>query len=64
VKFSKENKSRAVLQGIEKFGDYIKLEVLANDLAFSSEFSGAKVELFEGVDLGLEVTQLKQIFDY
>lgn len=50
-----ENHPR-LTQAIEKFGGYIKGEVLATSLLLDEEVNGEKVELFDDLAVGIEVS--------
>jgi len=41
---------------VGQFGDYIKGEVLATSLSLNENVDGKKVELFDGVEVGIEVS--------
>ena len=41
---------------VEQFGDYIKGETLATSLALANDVDGEKVELFEDLTIGIEVS--------
>lgn len=43
-------------EAVEKFGNYIKNEVLATSLSLAEGVDGEKVELFEDVSVGIEVS--------
>jgi isoleucyl-tRNA synthetase len=43
-------------EAVEQFGDYIKNEVLATSLSLADGVDGEKVELFEDVAVGIEVS--------
>ncbi|MBC7775578.1 MAG: hypothetical protein H7246_09075 [Phycisphaerae bacterium] len=45
----------AIVSGVEKFGDYIKEEVLANSLVLADKVEGEAVELNDEVSLVIEV---------
>jgi isoleucyl-tRNA synthetase len=45
---------------VDQFGDYIKGETLATSLALTDAVDGEKVELFEDLAVGIEVTLVKQ----
>lgn len=49
-------KHEAILAAVERFHDYIKAEVLATDLLLSDVVEGEKVELEDGVMVGIQVT--------
>ncbi len=51
-------KHAAILDAVERFRDYIKSEVLATDLVLAPDgegLNGEKVELEDGVVVGIEV---------
>lgn len=48
--------SAAILDAVEKFHDYIKAEVLATDMVLADHVNGEKVELEDGVAVGIEVS--------
>ncbi|HFA47819.1 MAG TPA: hypothetical protein ENJ95_02235 [Bacteroidetes bacterium] len=52
VRIEKHDKLTAA---VELFGEYIKGEVLADSLLFAEGVEGEKVELFEDVEVGIEV---------
>ncbi|MCW5924747.1 MAG: class I tRNA ligase family protein [Saprospiraceae bacterium] len=49
-------KHAAILDAVERFRDYIKAEVLATDLVLADKVDGEKVELEDGVAVGIEVS--------
>ncbi|MDO8366023.1 MAG: DUF5915 domain-containing protein, partial [Saprospiraceae bacterium] len=46
----------AIVSAVEKFGEYIKDEVLANSLVLADSVEGEAVELNDEVTLAMEVT--------
>ena len=48
---------RSVSEAIERFGDYIKTETLADDLATAAEVVGEQVEWGDGGVLNVNITR-------